>query len=367
MSCFGCSRKYGLFCKEYGCPNCGYSYCAKCLKRPMAVPRQANKVLNVCLICYDKLSKMQAVADAEKVIDCEALPGELVTKLRLPPKNSDIEAADALFDNVLPSEELAAVLSPTNQTLLGEATPAPTAVSSTNAEDIDENLDSAISKRLQNLKAVASTDDEIRARLSELSGMPHQKNYDKKDLLLSTDQRSDQDKIKDLLQQFMGETELDQRIDVERTDAISDIERRLRALRDAPIDGVASGSGSGAGAGIGASTSNTNTPSDNEDENDETVLQNIMKKYVAESQLPEAANPLDVELGTTPIAVPKAETEELPWCNICNEDAVFRCRGCDGELFCAQCYRECHDDDEEYRVHVKEKYTVPPKFKENHF
>ncbi|KAH8386447.1 hypothetical protein KR093_000612 [Drosophila rubida] len=361
MSCFGCSRKYGLFCKEYGCPNCGYSYCAKCLKRPMAVPRQANKVLNVCLICYDKLSKMQAVADAEKVIDCEALPGELVTKLRLPPKSSDIEAADALFDNVLPSEELAAVLAPTNQAGLGEATP--TAASSTNAEDIDENLDSAISKRLQNLKAVESTDDEIRARLSELSGMPHQKNYDKKDLLLSTDQRSDQDKIKDLLQQFLGETELDQRVDVERSDALSDIERRLRALRDAPIEGAAIG----AGNRVGASTSTTNTPSDNEDENDEVVLQNIMKKYVAESRLPEAANSLDAELGTTPIPVPKADTEELPWCNICNEDAVFRCHGCDGELFCAQCYRECHDDDEEYRAHVKEKYTVPPKFKENHF
>ncbi|XP_034489617.1 abscission/NoCut checkpoint regulator [Drosophila innubila] len=353
MSCYGCSRKYGLFCKEHGCPNCGYSYCAKCLKRPMPVPRQANKVLNVCLICYDKLSKMQAVADAEKVVDCEALPGELVTKLRLPPKSTDIEAADALFDNVLPSEELAAVLAPISTTAPDEVTAAPTAATT----DIDENLDSAISKRLQNLKAVESTDDEIRARLSSLSGMPHQKNYDKKDLLLSTDKRSDQDKIKDLLQQFMGETELDQRIDVERTDAISDIERRLRALRDAPIEG-------GTGAGAAASTSATNTPSDNEDENDETVLQNIMKKYVAESRLPAEAV-LDAELGTTPKPSTN-DTEELPWCNICNEDAVFRCLGCDGDLFCAQCYRECHDD-EEYRAHVKQKYTMPPKFKENHF
>ncbi|KAM8719304.1 hypothetical protein ACLKA7_011937 [Drosophila subpalustris] len=352
MSCYGCSRKYGLFCKEYGCPNCGYSYCAKCLKRPMPVPRQANKVLNVCLICYDKLSKMQVVADAEKVVDCEALPGELVTKLRLPPKSTDIEAADALFDNVLPSEELAAVLAPISTTVLGEA---PAAAVLNASRDIDENLDSAISKRLQNLKAVETTDDEIRARLSNLSGMPHQKNYDKKDILLSTDQRTDQDKIKDLLQQFMGESELDQRIDVERTDAISDIERRLRALRDAPIEGMGTGNGAG---------SATNTPSDNEDENEETVLQNIMKKYVAESRLPAEAV-LDAEMGATP-KPSTSDTEELPWCNICNEDAVFRCLGCDGELFCAQCYRECHDDDE-YRAHVKEKYTTPPKFKENHF
>lgn len=153
------------------------------------------------------------------------------------------------------------MLAPICATSPGEISAAPAA----STTDIDENLDSAISKRLQNLKAVESTDDEIRARLSNLSGMPHQKNYDKKDLLLSTDQRSDHDKIKDLLHQFMGETELDQRIDVERTDAISDIERRLRALRDAPIEG-------------GGTITVTNTPSDNEDENDETVLQNIMKK-----------------------------------------------------------------------------------------
>lgn len=43
----------------------------------MPVPRHGGKVLNVCLICYDKLSKLQAT---EKVIDVEALPGVLVTK-----------------------------------------------------------------------------------------------------------------------------------------------------------------------------------------------------------------------------------------------------------------------------------------------
>lgn len=278
------------------------------------------------------------------------------------------------YSNVLPSEELAAVLAPISSAVVGNAAAAPALA--TGSEDIDENLDSAISKRLQNLKAVETTDDDIRARLSNLSGMPHQKNYDKKDLLLSTDQRTDQDKIKDLLHQFLGETQLDQRVDDDRNDAISDIERRLRALRDAPIDG--------AGAEAASSSAATNTPSDNEDENDETVLQDIMKKvpwdselfvytlnsldllqYIAESQLPAAADPLEAELGTTNNPN-SSENEELPWCNICNEDAVYRCLGCDGELFCAQCYRECHDD-EEYRAHIKEKYRAPPKFKENHF
>ncbi|KAH8354703.1 hypothetical protein KR084_002890, partial [Drosophila pseudotakahashii] len=336
----------------YGCPNCGYSFCSKCLKRPMPVPRHAGKVLNVCLICYDKLSKLQASADADKVIDCEALPGVLVTKFSLAPPSKGAEGsasgADVLFDESPPSDELPEALVPSSSSS--------SAPHSKDHEDhIDENLDSALTKRMADYKRVDATDDEIRARLANLTGMPQKSSYDRKDLLLSTDQRNDQEKMRDLLAQFVEEAQLDQNVDQQRDDSISDIERRLRALRDTPVDSTSD---------AGPSRSQVGGDVDHEEEDDETLLQNIMKKYVEESRLPTVSQN---EISPINSEVPSTGTEELPWCNICNEDAVLRCHGCGGELFCTQCYKECHDDDEEYRAHVKEKYTAPPKIEENHF
>ncbi|XP_061401316.1 abscission/NoCut checkpoint regulator-like [Musca vetustissima] len=366
MSCFGCSKTYGLFTKEYGCPNCGYSYCAKCLKRPVAVPKHNDKVMNVCLICYDKLSKLQA---AEKVIDVESLPGTIVTKTNR--GNAKENNLNIDINKLLEVEPSAALTGE----VLAPITPTPQMTSSTHSSgensDITENLDSAILQRLKNLKTNGNgnnqqlpSDDEIRSRLANLNGIPY-KDYSKKDLLLSVDQRSDQEKMNDLLKQFMGEAQLDRRIDAERNDAISDIERRLRALRDTPVDGAAAASGPT--RLVGDISPDTNTPSDNELD-DEAILKDIMQKYLAEARLPEAPTTIESELAASVPPPPAGtETEELPWCNICNEDAVIRCLGCEGELFCATCFRECHDDDEEYRTHAKEPYSAPPKFKEDHF
>lgn len=59
---------------------------------------------------------------------------------------------------------------------------------------------------------------------------------------------------------------------------------------------------------------------------------------------------------------PTGDTEELPWCTICNEDATIRCDGCDGDLFCRGCFKEIHDD-EEYRAHKTKPYVAPPEKK----
>lgn len=236
----------------------------------MAVPRHNNKVMNVCLICYDKLSKIQ---EPVKVIDVETLPGTIVTKTNKGPINEEIVQTD--INTLLEVEPSAAlvgeVLAPISPAKMTNSTH-----SSGENSDITENLDSAILQRLKNLKASDPSgfpsDDEIRARLAKLNGMPN-KDYSKKDLLLNTDQRSDQEKMNDLLAQFMGETQLDKRLETERNDTLSDIERRLKALRDDPVGST----GPSVSSAVGVSSPDTNTPSDNEMD-DETMLKNIMEK-----------------------------------------------------------------------------------------
>ena len=41
--------------------------------------------------------------------------------------------------------------------------------------------------------------------------------------------------------------------------------------------------------------------------------------------------------------LPQFTDEEIDsWCVICNDDATVRCRGCDGDLYCAKCWKDGH-------------------------
>ncbi|XP_055903291.1 abscission/NoCut checkpoint regulator [Eupeodes corollae] len=346
MSCYACMRKYGIFCKESGCANCGYSFCLKCLKNEIEVPRKNNQKLKVCLRCFETL---KAVGATNSNKDSALNSTKLNTKLE----------PNEIFQITDPINSLGPVLEPISST--SNATQS----KNTDSDEITDNLDLEIQRRLKGLKGNGDDnldEESLRLRLCNLQGFKP-KDYSKKDILLSTDKRTEQEKINDLLKQFVEEKDIDSNVAGGGTtnDPITDIERRLAALRDSDPSDMTK-----------KPTTDANTPSDNE-EDDETMLKNIIQRYVDEVRLPTASgsDALLTEEPLQPVATTHPNsteaTEELPWCTICNEDAVLRCQSCDGDLFCRNCFNECHQDDEEWRGHATQPYSKPPTFKEDHF
>ncbi|KAI5780726.1 hypothetical protein DFH27DRAFT_583032 [Peziza echinospora] len=60
----------------------------------------------------------------------------------------------------------------------------------------------------------------------------------------------------------------------------------------------------------------------------------------------------------------REEEEAEHWCCICNEDAEYRCSGCEGDLFCEECLFAGHTGPgagEEERRHKWTRYVRPKK------
>lgn len=62
-----------MFQLQAGCPNCGFSFCTKCLKKTIKVPRCGNTERKVCLSCFEKISAQQNATQSSSLIDRLAL------------------------------------------------------------------------------------------------------------------------------------------------------------------------------------------------------------------------------------------------------------------------------------------------------
>lgn len=94
--------------------------------------------------------------------------------------------------------------------------------------------------------------------------------------------------------------------------------------------------------------------------NEEHETDQIILQCLDEVKLEDIAGKLELEdgsksekFGIKNSKSNESELKELPFCEICNEDADLRCMDCEN-LFCRRCYREFHDEDE-YREHS----TIP--------
>lgn len=112
--------------------------------------------------------------------------------------------------------------------------------------------------------------------------------------------------------------------------------------------------------------------SENEDERDEVMADKIIKQFVEESKLDEAAGRDGIKADSVPSKGSKASLRsdksnnseewedegELPYCCICTEDATVRCFGCDRDLYCQKCFSEGHKE-LGLTDHAFIKYTPP--------
>jgi len=423
MSCYNCTKKFGLFCGEKGCPDCGFSFCSGCLKFKVSDEGQKGSK-NVCGACNKARQNRQQGQRAP--------PDALEKRL------------SALAFNPPPPNPITVYMGQSQDSRMGRL-----------KRGLSKE-DTAIAERLEQLKKdrKASMDlpseAEMAERLAKLKGVEYaaaghsRPAADERALKgVKTDLRPDVVRTDDLVKAVTAEVA----IDAKRQRPEDEVAERLARLRgqeytppvhhlssdidpskylsndDAigpgssnPVDGAtniqdlckviseisvdAEIQANDAVHGFsqekdlqekvanackkkdGASTNKDTEMEDSED--DEEQEARLIERILAEAKLEEdlledlsdeGEVPQPSRSGTGPPAAvtrPKGPTiktaadsgeghfdeEELPWCVICNEDAALRCHGCEGDLYCQRCLRECHDEYE-----IKDHRFVPFKNK----
>jgi hypothetical protein len=306
-NCGTCSKEFGFFNREVGCIKCNRVYCKKCLSHKIADPQNPKKTVNVCLRCF-KIASDSSLAPADK------------TKAKV----------EELLE-IKPEEKV-----PIESVLLQ---PTPSGEEIRNRLDALQNDDSEVPNDDDNL-------DDIHRRLANLKGLDYKPTANK--VLFASDVRSEQEKIDDLLKQFVEEREIDGQQDItsssEQPGSVDDIERRLAVLRGQDIEKI-----------------RAQIDMEPREETEQEEINRTVLKYIEEAKLPDF-DPYEQELVSSIPPPPdgdKKSLEELPFCEICNEDAVMRCLECEN-LFCHRCFLEFHDE-EDYKSHKTKPYQAPNK------
>ncbi|XP_030029628.2 abscission/NoCut checkpoint regulator isoform X1 [Manduca sexta] len=289
MACNSCAKPFSLLRREKGCPGCGFSYCSKCLNNKVFLPK-INAEAKVCAKCERSPSgeiKQIAPPDAYYKRVAGMSPDHFDS---IPHNSKDQEIAQRL------------------QSLKDERSKL---VASEKVTEED------IAKRLQSIKGETPliSDEELQMRLAKLKGHPTLVTTQKKLVLPAPDLRTEEEQANDLLKQYMEQTKIDSKYKEEFDDIMNDIEFRMHKLK-----------------GVSKPQPSTQNQQDIESEDEEKIVQNIIKRAKEQSLLDNSTIPDDTN-------------NELPFCEICDEDATMRCLGCK-YLFCKTCFMEHKDDDD---------------------
>lgn len=309
MSCSVCHTSYSFFTREVACPGCGFSCCSKCLKYKSDLPKEGTK--KVCGRCYNKYKPKTSTVQ-KSVIDT-VIGMQDGNELDEPMAPVDIKKKlDSLENPGKPPITLYAHTTHWDKFKTGL-----------------EPADQEIAERLRKLKEgncniPLPNDDELRRRLAVLKDEdPDANGSSRVTNIYQVDSRTDQQKTDDLIQEYLEHLELSSSID-----PMAKLEARLRALQDR-----------------GAKSEQ---PVDMEDMCDEeNVTKRLISKAIAEASL-EAKYDADVdEVVDMNVENRTAsdEEEEKPSCVMCEQtENLERCLGCNGDLFCAVCFDDNHDE-----------------------
>lgn len=394
MSCHNCAKSFSLFTKEKSCKNCGFAFCSSCLKRKMIIPKSGIEG-NVCCDCEISIIKLQANRPPP-----DALQRRL-DFLENPPAPNPITVYKASAQNKKMSN-LKRGLSVEDKAIADRLEK----LQRERKASMNIPTEAEMEERLRRLKDVSQVTKEIK-------GADHKN-------LLKNDNRSDEQKTKELFEQANAEVELESK----NPKPEDEISQRLAKLRGQEInktekmdicpetflgntseerggkkpdelddlskllDEVAMEAENDASVALKEFESDKDLqekfkrimqqksqkdkePEKSDSDEDEEDAKNVVIGILSEQKIDEQFMDEDIQLPEVPTFIPtqqkisrqlqrSMEEKEFPWCSICNEDAMIRCvEGCDGDLYCSRCFKECHDE-----VDLRDHKTVsykPPK------
>jgi len=414
MSCYNCTKKFGLFCGEKGCPDCGFSFCSGCLKFKVS-DGDGAKAKHVCGACNkarqhqkdgltgrappDALEKrLSALVNPPPPNPITVYMGEnqnsRIGKLKRGLSKEDTVIAERLeklkkdrkASMDIPSEvEMAERLAK----LKGVAAATPRSAADERAlKGVKTDLRPDVVRTDDLVKAVTAEveidanrqrpEDEVAERLARLRGQEY--------IPPDRTARSDIDPAKYLSKVDTGVSQAHASNPLDGAKSIQDL---CKVISEISVDAESQASNAVRDytqdkelqerveqackkerPKKGDTEMNSDIDSEDDEEQEAILIERILAEAKLEEDLLEDFSDAEDPPGTRTVmtrpndgsgvksTTTSDETEELPWCVICNEDAALRCHGCEGDLYCRRCLQECHDEYE-----IKDHKFVPYKEK----
>ncbi|XP_051174029.1 abscission/NoCut checkpoint regulator isoform X1 [Leptopilina boulardi] len=304
MSCNTCQSKFSLFLREKACPNCGFSYCSKCLKYKCEVPKVGLK--KVCGPCFSK--KMDTNTEDNNSTNLHTImdqnneplaPVDITNKLDS--LENPAKPPIVMYAHGKHWDKLKIGLEPADQEIVDRLRKLKDEDGKTSPPSVED-----IKRRLALLKD----------QNPDVSHKPMNIHY--------VDNRSDQEKTDDLIKEYLTRLEL-----AARNDPIAEIQSRLNYLKD-PQPST-------------SSSSIHNAYYDDEDE--ASITKRIIKKALAEAALEKKYGDVD-EIEDMEVETAHMSTDdEDEACVMCDQTTdLIRCQGCHNDLYCTLCFADNHDD-----------------------